>query len=108
MISFIASTAVLVLVLFIARRFEKRNPIEATQSTADVVADWKLAGLNLAAKDLLTPVTNVLAMMVVNAAGGGWIQLRSDGWWYLPSCIVLILAIEFWTYFVHRAQHKFP
>jgi sterol desaturase/sphingolipid hydroxylase (fatty acid hydroxylase superfamily) len=108
MISFLASTVILVILLSIARQFEKRNPIETKQPTAGVIVDWKLAGLNLATKQLLAPATSACAMMVVNAAGGGWINLRSDGWWFLLSCIVLIIAIDFWTYIVHRAQHKFP
>jgi len=106
--NFIGSTAVIVIILLVARQFEKRSPIEPEQSTADVIVDWKLAGLNLATKQLLVPATNACAMMVVNAAGGGWINLRSDGWWFLLSFIVLIIAIDFWTYIVHRAQHKLP
>jgi sterol desaturase/sphingolipid hydroxylase (fatty acid hydroxylase superfamily) len=95
-------------ILLIARRFEKRNPIESKQPTADVIVDWKVAGLHLATKQLLSPVTNACAMMVVTAAGGGWITLRTDGWWFLLSFILLVVTIDFWTYFVHRAQHKFP
>ena len=34
--------------------------------------------------------------------------MRADGWWFLFSFIVLIFAVDFWTYIVHRAQHKFP
>jgi sterol desaturase/sphingolipid hydroxylase (fatty acid hydroxylase superfamily) len=104
----IGNTALIGVILLIARQFEKRNPIEAGQSAAGVIADWKLAGLNLAVKKMLAPATSAGAMMVVNAAGGGWINLRSDGWWCLLSFIVLIIAIDFWTYIVHRAQHKFP
>jgi sterol desaturase/sphingolipid hydroxylase (fatty acid hydroxylase superfamily) len=106
--NFIGSTAVIVISLLVAKQFEKRSPIERDQSTADVIVDWKLSGLNFATKQLLVPATNACAMMVVNAAGGGWINLRSDGWWFLLSFIVLIIAIDFWTYIVHRAQHKFP
>jgi sterol desaturase/sphingolipid hydroxylase (fatty acid hydroxylase superfamily) len=105
---FIGNTALLGVILVIARQFEKRNPIETKQPTADVLVDWKLAGLNLVANKLLSPVTTACAMMLVNAAGGGWITLRSDGWWFLLSFILLIVAIDFWTYLVHRAQHKFP
>jgi sterol desaturase/sphingolipid hydroxylase (fatty acid hydroxylase superfamily) len=95
-------------IMLIARQFEKRSPIEAKQSNADVIVDWKLAGLHLATRQLLLPVTNACAVMLINAAGGGWINLRSDGWWFLLSFIVLIFATELWTYIVHRAQHKFP
>ena len=108
MISFIVNTEILVLILLIARKFEKRNPIEAKQPTAAVVVDWKLAAFKWSASQLLKPVTSASTILLVNAAGGGLIQLRSDGWWFLLSFIVLIMAIDFYSYFVHRAQHKFP
>src|SRR5262249_43260444 len=108
MLFFITNTAVFVVILLIARLFEKRNPIEAEQSPADVVADWKLAGLHYTTSHLLAPVTGELAAMIVNAAGGGWIHLRSDGWWFLLSFVVLVLANDLWTYLIHRAQHRFP
>jgi sterol desaturase/sphingolipid hydroxylase (fatty acid hydroxylase superfamily) len=106
-LNFIYSTALICVVLLTTRQFEKRHPIEAEQSTTDVIVDWKLAGLRWVASQPLTPLKNACAIMIVNAAGGGWIHLRSDGWWFLVSFIVLILVIDFWTYLVHRAQHKF-
>jgi sterol desaturase/sphingolipid hydroxylase (fatty acid hydroxylase superfamily) len=106
-LTFLYSTALICVILLIARQFEQRNPIEAAQSTAEVIVDWKLAGLRLVIKQLLSPITNICSIMIINAAGGGWIHLRSDGWWFLVSSIVLILAIDFWSYLVHRAAHKF-
>ena len=108
MISFAISTAILVIILLITRQFEKRNPIEVSQSTAEVVADWKLATLKWTTSQLLTPVTSACTILLINAAGGGFIYLRSDGWWCFLSAGVLILAIDFWTYLIHRAQHKIP
>jgi len=108
MISFAISTAILVIILLITRQFEKRNPIEVSQSTAEVVADWKLATLKWTTSQLLKPVTSAYTILLINAAGGGFIYLRSDGWWCLLSAGVLILAIDFWTYLIHRAQHKIP
>jgi sterol desaturase/sphingolipid hydroxylase (fatty acid hydroxylase superfamily) len=99
---------VLGVVFLIARQFEKRSPIEPDQSTAEVIVDWKLAGVRYALGQLLSPVKNTCAMMLVNAAGGGWIHLRSEGWWFPLSFIVLILVIDLWAYLTHRAQHKFP
>jgi sterol desaturase/sphingolipid hydroxylase (fatty acid hydroxylase superfamily) len=108
LVSFISSTAIVVLILLIARQFEKRSPIEPEQCTTEIIIDWKLAGLRLFLGRLLSPVTNICILILVNAAGGGWIHLRSDGWWFLFSFIALILAIDFWSYLVHRASHKFP
>jgi sterol desaturase/sphingolipid hydroxylase (fatty acid hydroxylase superfamily) len=108
MISFAISTAILVIILLITRQFEKRNPIEVSESTAEVVADWKLAALKWTTSQLLKPVTSACTILLINAAGGGFIYLRSDGWWCFLSAGVLILAIDFWTYLIHRAQHKIP
>src|ERR1700746_2257768 len=108
MVSFITGIALFSVILFIARQFERRNAIETNQSIADVVVDWKLAGLHYTTNRVLAPVTSTLTMMIVNAAGGGWIHLRSEGWWFLFSSAVLILAIDLWTYLIHRAQHRFP
>jgi len=104
----IGNTAFIGIVLLVARQFEKKFPIEAEQSTTEIIADWKLAGLRYGTGQLLSPVVNLSALLIINAAGGGWIQLRSDGWWFLFSFMVLILAIDFWGYLVHRAAHKFP
>jgi sterol desaturase/sphingolipid hydroxylase (fatty acid hydroxylase superfamily) len=98
---------VLGVVFLIARQFEKRSPIETEQSAAEVIVDWKLASLRFGSGQLLSPIKNACAIMLVNAAGGGWITLRSDGWWFLLSFIILILAIDLWAYLAHRAQHKF-
>src|SRR5262249_42236578 len=107
MISFIINTGIFVLIVLITRQFEKRHPIEAEQSTATTVVYWKLAAFKWSTSQLLKPFTSACAVMLVNAAGGGWIHLRSDGWWLLLSFIVLILAIDLWSYLIHRAQHKF-
>jgi sterol desaturase/sphingolipid hydroxylase (fatty acid hydroxylase superfamily) len=107
-VSLISAATILGITLFIARQFEKRLPIEPEQSTAEIIVDWKLAGLRLVLGRLLSPVTNVCTLILVNAAGGGWIYLRCDGWWFLLSFILLILAIDFWSYLVHRAEHNFP
>jgi len=103
-----ASVALTLTIVLIARQFEKRNPIEINQSVADVIVDWKLASLHFIAKRLLAPVTGASTMIIVNAAGGGWIRLRSDGWWFLLSAAVLVLTTDFWSYLIHRAQHKIP
>jgi sterol desaturase/sphingolipid hydroxylase (fatty acid hydroxylase superfamily) len=105
---FILNTILLGVVLLITKQFEKRSPIERSQFTDEVLVDWKLAGLKWGTSQLLAPATSACTIFLVNSAGGGWIHLRSDGWWFLFSFIVLILAIDLWTYLIHRAQHKFP
>jgi sterol desaturase/sphingolipid hydroxylase (fatty acid hydroxylase superfamily) len=89
---------------FLQRKF----PVEPEQSIAAVIADWKLVGLRMVIRTLIGPLTAASGIMIVNATGGGWIHLRSDGWWFLFSVGVVILASDFWGYLVHRAQHKIP
>jgi sterol desaturase/sphingolipid hydroxylase (fatty acid hydroxylase superfamily) len=104
--------ALVIAIPLIARLFEKRLPIDSEQyggsSTANVIADWKLAAVQIGSSMLFKPIRTACSIMVINAAGGGWIPLRSDGWWFLLSIIIVILAVDLLAYFVHRAQHKFP
>jgi sterol desaturase/sphingolipid hydroxylase (fatty acid hydroxylase superfamily) len=96
----------------IGRHFEKRFSIDSEQyggsSTANVILDWKLAAVQIGITMLLSPITTASGIMIINAAGGGWIHLRSDGWWFLLSVMVVVVAVDLWSYLVHRAQHKFP
>jgi sterol desaturase/sphingolipid hydroxylase (fatty acid hydroxylase superfamily) len=96
----------------IGRHFEKRFSIDSEQyggsSTAYVILDWKLAAVQIGITMLLSPITTASGIMIINAAGGGWIHLRSDGWWFLLSVMVVVVAVDLWSYLVHRAQHKFP
>jgi sterol desaturase/sphingolipid hydroxylase (fatty acid hydroxylase superfamily) len=96
----------------IGRHFEKRFSIDSEQyggsSTANVILDWKLAAVQIGITMLLSPITTASGIMIINAAGGGWIHLRSDGWWFLLSVMVVVVTVDLWSYLVHRAQHKFP
>lgn len=89
---------------FLQRKF----PVEAEQATAVVLVDWKLAGLRVIMKPLIGPLATASGIVIITATGGGWIRLRSDGWWFLFSVMVVILVMDFWSYLVHRAQHKIP
>ena len=107
-LTYVCNAVLLIGVLLVARQFEKRNPIEVEQPTAAVIADWKLGSLRLFTYQILSPLTNTCAIMVINALGGGWFHLRTDGWWFLLSFLVLILTIDFFGYVVHLASHKIP
>jgi sterol desaturase/sphingolipid hydroxylase (fatty acid hydroxylase superfamily) len=104
----ILNAAFPVVLLLIVRQFEKRNPIEAVQVSSEVIADWKLAGLKWVANQFLSPLSTACAFAVITAVGGGFIPLRTDGWWYLFSFVVLIIAIDFWSYVMHYASHRIP
>jgi len=105
---FIGATATLAALLLIARFFETKFPLDSEQPIAEVIIDWKMFAVQVGMNYLVSPVTTACGIMLVNAAGGGWIHLRADGWWFLLSVMLVILATDFWGYLVHRAQHKFP
>jgi sterol desaturase/sphingolipid hydroxylase (fatty acid hydroxylase superfamily) len=105
---YISNAAFAVILLLIARQFEKRNPIEAEQDRSEVIADWKLAGLKWAANQLLAPLSTACAFALITVSGGGLIPLRTDGWWFLVSFAILIVATDFWGYAMHYASHKIP
>jgi sterol desaturase/sphingolipid hydroxylase (fatty acid hydroxylase superfamily) len=88
--------------------FSERKLPATEQPMAAVILDWKLAAIRIGINQLIFPVTGACGIMVVNATGGGWFHLRSDGWWFLLSVAVVILVGDFWNYIVHRAMHKFP
>jgi sterol desaturase/sphingolipid hydroxylase (fatty acid hydroxylase superfamily) len=102
------SVPVIAAIVASARLSEKRFPAESEQPSAAIIADWKLAAVKIGIDQLLFPVMAACGIMLVNATGGGWIHLRSDGWWFLLSVILVVLVTDFWSYFVHRAQHKLP
>ena len=102
------SIPVIAAIVWGARFSERRFPVDSDHYSAKVGMDWKLAGVRIGISQLLGPVTGTCGIMLVNALGGGWIHLRSDGWWFLLSFIVLIMTIDLWAYLVHRASHKFP
>jgi sterol desaturase/sphingolipid hydroxylase (fatty acid hydroxylase superfamily) len=95
-------------ILWIARFLEKRYPVESEQPNAEIIMDWKLAAIRIGMDQLIAPLTAASGIMILNVTGGGWFQLRSDGWWFLLSVIIMILATDFLTYLLHRAEHKLP
>jgi sterol desaturase/sphingolipid hydroxylase (fatty acid hydroxylase superfamily) len=102
------SVPVIAVILWIMRFCEKKFPVNLDHYSPEVAVDWKLAFLRIGINQLIAPVTASCAIMLINATGGGWIHLRSDGWWFLLSVMLVILVSDFWGYLVHRAQHKFP
>ena len=102
------SIPAIAVILWIVRFCEKRYPVESEQPSAAVIVDWKLAAIRIGMDQRTVPLTSVSGIMIVNAMGGGWFHLRSDGWWFLLSVIIIIFATDFLTYILHRAEHKFP
>jgi sterol desaturase/sphingolipid hydroxylase (fatty acid hydroxylase superfamily) len=102
------STPTIVLIVGALWFLQRKFPLEPEQPRAAIVADWKLVGLRLVAIILIGPIATATAIIIINAMGGGWVHLRSDGWWFPLSVVVVILATDFWSYLLHRAEHKFP
>jgi sterol desaturase/sphingolipid hydroxylase (fatty acid hydroxylase superfamily) len=102
------STPVLAIIVTVFWLLQKKFPVEPEQPFAAVIVDWKLAGLRIVIKTVIGPLTAASGIMIINATGGGWIHLRSDGWWFLSSVVIVILAMDLYSYLLHRAQHKFP
>ncbi len=92
--------------LLIATLFEKRNPVAPAPMRA-VIIDWKIALLRNVGNQLSSPVTAGI-MFVSAMMGGGLIHLRSDGWWFPVSIVVIMLSIDFVSYWIHRTQHAWP
>jgi sterol desaturase/sphingolipid hydroxylase (fatty acid hydroxylase superfamily) len=56
----------------------------------------------------LGPLTGLAGLILVYAAGGGLIELRSDGFWFPVSVLSLLVVGDVIVYFWHVALHKVP
>lgn len=91
----------------IALAVEKRLSAErrAAHSTR---LNYSVTAFNMAFNALIAPLTGILTVMVVNAAGGGWIEIPSSGWGLVAGIVAYTLAMDGLEYAFHRAQHRFP
>jgi sterol desaturase/sphingolipid hydroxylase (fatty acid hydroxylase superfamily) len=94
--------------VLIARQFEKKWPIDPELTFAEVASDWKVTSVNVALGWATKPLTAITGSAIVNAAGGGFIHFRSDGWWYGLSLLGFILAMDLYRYTSHRLYHAVP
>lgn len=105
---FVFMLSVLFAAVLIARQFEKRWPIDPDLKQSDIVADWKVTGMNLALAELAGPLTALISTAIVKAAGGGFIHMRADGWWYAVSLLCLVVSLDLYRYGTHRLYHTIP
>jgi sterol desaturase/sphingolipid hydroxylase (fatty acid hydroxylase superfamily) len=106
---FIAQAVVLFLFIFsVASIVERRHPIEPGQSKRAIFLDRKLAFANIILSQAFAPISGAIAAMGVNLAGGGFITLRADGWWFVLSLSIVVFAVELQGYWFHRLQHCVP
>lgn len=99
---------VLALATLLARQVELRWPIDATTRQREIVEDWKATATNLGLAWLLEPLTGACGAALVSALGGGFIHLRTDGWWYAASLAGYVVASDLYRYWFHRLQHAVP
>jgi sterol desaturase/sphingolipid hydroxylase (fatty acid hydroxylase superfamily) len=94
--------------VLVARKFERRWPIDPNPAHSEIVADWKVTGINMAVAWLAGPLTALSSTAIVKAAGGGFIQLRTDGWWYAVSVLIFVVCLDLYRYSSHRLYHAVP
>ena len=100
--------SVLATIVLVARQLEKRWPIDANISHAEIVADWKATGTNYVLSMLTGPFAALCSAMVAKAAGGGFIHLRTDGVWFAVSLVGFIIVADLYRYISHRLEHAVP
>ncbi len=95
-------------IVAVAWVLERRHPIEPGQSKSEIFLDYKLVFANVILSRAFAPISGAIMAMGVNMAGGGFITLRADGWWFALSLAVVIFIVELEGYWFHRLQHCVP
>jgi sterol desaturase/sphingolipid hydroxylase (fatty acid hydroxylase superfamily) len=98
----------LVIVVGLCWIVERRHPIEPGQARSEILLDYRLVLASVVLKRAFAPLVGLGTAMWVNAAGGGFITLRGDGWWFPVSLALIIFIFEFEGYWLHRLQHSVP
>jgi sterol desaturase/sphingolipid hydroxylase (fatty acid hydroxylase superfamily) len=92
----------------IGRVIEHFWPAQPDQRSEDLRFDLKYGFVNLGFSWLLAPIAGAVSVYLVNRAGGGFIRLSADGWWFLASLFAYLITKDLMEYFWHRAQHRIP
>jgi sterol desaturase/sphingolipid hydroxylase (fatty acid hydroxylase superfamily) len=104
----IAVMSVVGTVILVLRQFEKRWPIDPNLPQSEVISDWKVTSVNVALGWAAAPFAAMSSAAIVNATGGGLIQLRADDWWYGVSLLGFVLVADLYRYTSHRLYHAVP
>jgi sterol desaturase/sphingolipid hydroxylase (fatty acid hydroxylase superfamily) len=104
----VATVSLALALLLVARRLEKAFPIVADLPRAEVWLDWKLVAMCILLEHVFSSATALTSGAIVSAAGGGFIHLRADGAWLVPSLAVYIVAGDLYRYWMHRLSHAVP
>jgi sterol desaturase/sphingolipid hydroxylase (fatty acid hydroxylase superfamily) len=96
-------------IMMIGRQLEKKWPIVPNLPRAKVLMDIKLVAFMFFMNWLIKPLVAVSSAALINAAGGGLIELPSDTWWrFAISVLVFLVVSDFYAYWYHRMSHKIP
>ncbi|MDN2679231.1 MULTISPECIES: sterol desaturase family protein [unclassified Janthinobacterium] len=97
----------LLAVILLALLIERRHPLQQQPSGA---SRFNLAYMLIYAASgaMLAPLTAIVTVQLVNAAGGGLINLASSGWMLAPAFLAYALTMDFLEYVFHRVQHRVP
>ncbi|MEG0882307.1 MAG: sterol desaturase family protein [Janthinobacterium sp.] len=98
---------ILLAVILLALAIERRHPLEQQPAGA---SRFNLAYMIIYAASgaMLAPLTAIVTVRLVNAAGGGLIDLDASGWMLVPAFVVYALSMDFLEYAFHRVQHRVP
>jgi sterol desaturase/sphingolipid hydroxylase (fatty acid hydroxylase superfamily) len=97
----------LLTVILLALHIEKRHPLEE-QPLGSSRFNLAYMFIYAASGAMLAPLTAIMTVQLVNAAGGGLIDLNVSGWMLAPAFILYALTMDFLEYAFHRVQHRVP
>ena len=97
----------LLTVILLALHIEKRHPLEE-QPLGSSRFNLAYMFIYAASGAMLAPLTAIMTVQLVNAAGGGLIDLNVSGWMLAPAFILYALSMDFLEYAFHRVQHRVP
>jgi sterol desaturase/sphingolipid hydroxylase (fatty acid hydroxylase superfamily) len=109
---FFAGLLPFLLAIAAAQVFERRSPV-VPSGLRGVCLNTACFVVNNAISALLVPVV-FWALTIAASRGGflpltsGFIPLASDGWWFLPSLLLYVVAMDFAEFAFHVAQHRVP
>jgi sterol desaturase/sphingolipid hydroxylase (fatty acid hydroxylase superfamily) len=105
----LASTLVITLAVFgVGALIERLAPAERAQPWAHLRINLGYTIAYTAILHVTKPMGAAIGVAIVNALGGGLVQLPGAGWALVPAAAVFILAMDFMEYVFHRAQHTVP
>jgi sterol desaturase/sphingolipid hydroxylase (fatty acid hydroxylase superfamily) len=108
LLPFVFTVGVIGAVTLIIRQAERKWPLDPNVRESEVIADWKVTIVNFILASVVQPFAAIVTVALVAAAGGGFIKLRTDGWWYAVSLVGYVLAADLYRYTAHRIQHAVP